>query len=86
MIIQKAKPFRSLIYLPGHIMIYAGSKEQTPFVFHNTWGVKTKNFQGESRHIVAKAILSSIDFGKDVQNHIQKDLILYKAKEIVQLP
>lgn len=34
-----AKPFRTIIWLPGHIMLYVGAIEGTPIVAHQVWGI-----------------------------------------------
>ena len=58
MITQFAIPFLSLIYLPGHIMLYGGELNNKPLVLHNTWGIKTKSHEG--RHIIGKTIFSDL--------------------------
>lgn len=38
-----AVPFRTIIHLKGHIMLYIGSLNGTPIVMHQVWGVSDKN-------------------------------------------
>lgn len=44
-IAREAKPFTSLIWMPGHIGLYAGNhpKSGRPAFFHNVWGLKVKS-------------------------------------------
>jgi hypothetical protein len=70
MIAQFATPFLSLIYLPGHIMLYTGNLDKTPTVMHNTWGIKTVSNNKEGRFIIGKTILSDLHLGS---NHPQAD-------------
>ncbi|MGX3010202.1 SH3 domain-containing protein [Helicobacter sp. 23-1044] len=34
-----AKPFRTIIWLKGHIMLYVGAVDGTPIVAHQVWGI-----------------------------------------------
>ncbi len=38
---QHAKPFRTIIWLKGHIMLYIGEYNDTPMVIHDAWSVNT---------------------------------------------
>lgn len=38
-----AVPFRTIIHLKGHIMLYIGSLNGTPIVMHQVWGVSDKD-------------------------------------------
>lgn len=37
-----AKPFRTIIWLPGHIMLYVGVVDNTPIVAHQVWGISNE--------------------------------------------
>ncbi len=69
MITQKAIPFRTLIYMPGHIMLYIGEENGMPMVFHNMWGLKTKlPFQKTlGRAIVGQTVVTPINLGEDIR-------------------
>ena len=70
MIHSFAIPFLSLIYLPGHIMLYVGNIDNKPLVLHSTWGVKTLDNGKEGRYVIGKTILSDLHVGSD---HPQAD-------------
>lgn len=38
-----AKPFRTIIWLKGHIMLYLGEYNGLPIVMHDVWGLSNKN-------------------------------------------
>lgn len=38
-----AKPFRTIIWLKGHIMLYIGEIKGAPIVAHQVWGISNKN-------------------------------------------
>ncbi len=37
-----AKPFRTIIWLKGHIMLYAGEVDGKPIVIHQVWGISNR--------------------------------------------
>ncbi len=42
-ILSRAKPFRTIIWLKGHIMLYIGAIKGNPIVAHQVWGISGKN-------------------------------------------
>ena len=84
-ILKEGKPFFTLIYLKGHIMLYVGSsKENEPLAFHNLWGIKTKDSWGnEGRNVVGKAVISELDIGKELDLYDASSSILSKINGIV---
>lgn len=81
-----AQPFSTLIYLPGHIMIYAGVKNNEPLVFHNFWGIKTENFFNEKgRFVVGQAAITTLEPGKELPNYAPQLNILSKIEGMVIL-
>ncbi len=74
MIIEKGVPFKTLIHLPGHIMLYVGTIGHKAYVMHNIWGLKT----GENgRYIIAKAIISTLYLGKNLPD-VKRDALLIR--------
>ena len=64
-LLQKGIPFFTIIHLPGHILLYLGKTHDDIFVFHDMWGLRTKNlFSQEGRKIVGKTVITPITFGK----------------------
>ncbi|MDQ1264474.1 MAG: hypothetical protein QG559_1475 [Campylobacterota bacterium] len=66
---QNAIPFQTLLYRKGHIVLYVGTYNDEIIVFHNTWGIRTIQNGVEGRHIVGKAIFSTLKLGKEVENY-----------------
>ena len=65
-LLQKGIPFFTIIHLPGHILLYLGKTNDNIFVFHDMWGLRTKNlFSQEGRMIVGKTVITPITFGKE---------------------
>lgn len=42
-ILENAKPFRTIIWLKGHIMLYIGAINGNPIVVHQVWSISGKN-------------------------------------------
>lgn len=62
-----AKPALSLLYLPGHIMLYIGQKETKPYAIHAIWGISTYNAKNQKTvKYINKVIVSDLDLGKEV--------------------
>jgi hypothetical protein len=69
-IIEKGVPFLTLIWLKGHVMLYVGNNDGKVAVFHNLWGIRTKDFFSgkDGRFIIGKAIITSLEPGKELPN------------------
>ena len=55
--------------MPGHIMLYIGQRRGHPLVFHNMWGVRTRNSGRPGRHIVGKAVITTLAPGMELPDH-----------------
>ncbi|MGB3751338.1 MAG: SH3 domain-containing protein [Arcobacteraceae bacterium] len=85
-ILKNAIAFKTLIYLPGHIMIYIGEKDNEPLIFHNMWGVKTIDKSGKyGRSIVGRAVVTTLTPGSEISNHLTKYSILSNIEAITIL-
>ncbi|MBN2815906.1 MAG: SH3 domain-containing protein [Campylobacterales bacterium] len=72
-----AKPFKTLLYKPGHIVLYVGEGMNNEIVvFQNVWGVKTKENDTEGRRIVGKSVFSSLELGKELRNYDENGSLL----------
>ncbi|HEX7533622.1 MAG TPA: NlpC/P60 family N-terminal domain-containing protein [Syntrophales bacterium] len=69
MILKQGIPYLTLIWRRGHIMLYIGSYQGRVLVFHNMWGVRTKDFLGrETRKIVGHAAITTLHPGIEFQD------------------
>lgn len=63
---EKARPFRTLVWMPGHIGLYVGQWQGRAAFFHNMWGVRTRLDDGrEGRAIVGRAVVTSLRPGAE---------------------
>ncbi|KJZ10979.1 hypothetical protein TW85_18150 [Marinomonas sp. S3726] len=85
-ILDDAVPFMTLIYLRGHIMLYVGEKAGEPLVFHNIWGLRTlEEDDSVGRFIIGRAVITTLEPGKELPNLIQEASILSKVQGMVLL-
>jgi hypothetical protein len=66
-IMEKGVPYLSLLWRKGHVMLYIGAQDNRALIFHNAWGVKTRNFSGkEGRKIIGKAVITTLCPGAEL--------------------
>jgi hypothetical protein len=65
-ILAKGIPFRTLLWLPGHVMLYAGSYRGRIAVFHAFWGIRTRTESRQGREIVGTTAFTSLEPGKEL--------------------
>ncbi|XPV70238.1 MAG: SH3 domain-containing protein [Halarcobacter sp.] len=85
-IIKNGVPFLTLIYLPGHIMIYIGAKDNEPLAMHNMWGVRTWKYPFvQGRNVVGKTVITTLEPGAELDMANPFASIIKKVKGIVIL-
>ncbi len=78
-IISKTIPAISLLYLPGHIMLYIGEENDTPYAIHAIWG--TENFiNKKERHVsfINRVVVSNLSIGEKTS----KNSLLRRIKKV----
>ncbi|HHH72531.1 MAG TPA: glycoside hydrolase, partial [Sulfuricurvum sp.] len=83
LIAREGKPFETLLYLKGHIVLYLGHYNGEPAVLHTIWGIKTvQNNATMGRHIVGKTVISSLRFGKELEGYTPEHSLLHKLESM----
>lgn len=72
-ITKNAQPYQTLLYLPGHIMLYIAPN----LVWHSIWGLKTKN---DKRAVIGGVVLSQLDIG--IYKIPNKNLLINKISSL----
>jgi hypothetical protein len=68
-IVQKGVPWRTLLWTPGHIMLYIGTRQGKPLIFHNFWKVSTLGNHGkEGRIVVGRTAVTTLYPGRELPN------------------
>jgi len=81
-IIKHAKPFETMIYMRGHIMLYIGHVKNRVYALHNMWGIKTKDNSHDKvygRKIVGQTIVSSLYLGEGLDGVEESALHINKV-------
>ncbi len=65
--VQQGVPWRTLLWTPGHIMLYIGTAQGKPVIFHNFWKIATvaKN-GGKGRRVVGRTAITSLYPGREL--------------------
>ena len=75
-IVEEGIPFHTLLYLPGHIMLYVGHSNGRAYVMHNLWGIRT---EGGGRHIVGRAVVTDLHLGENLPEADKEALLIKRV-------
>lgn len=76
-----AEPFRTLLWLPGHIGLYVGRFEGQPVFFHDIWGVRSRLHDGrEGRIILGRAVITGVRPGSERSDVDPKGLLIERMR------
>jgi hypothetical protein len=84
-ILQLAKPFLTLLYLKGHVVLYVGEQNGEPIIFHQVWGVRTLDGEIPGRFIIGKTLFSTTEPGKELKDFDPQNSIITKIEGMIQL-
>ncbi len=86
-IASTARPFKTLIWMPGHIGLYLGNVNGKPVMFHNVWGVRVnEGGRGDDRHVIGRAVVTTLEPGKELPNLYNNQTIIRRIGGISILP
>ncbi len=71
------KAYLSLLYFPGHIMLYAGQIANNNIAMHNIWGLRKDATQ---RLLISSSAITTLEIGKN--QILEENLLLSRLKEI----
>jgi len=80
-IIREAEPFRSLLYVPGHIVLYLGQYKGEPVIMHTYWGVRKKD---GTKLITGRTIITTTEPGKERRDTKPESRLINTLKTIVK--
>ena len=77
-------PFATLIHMPGHIMLYVGTRDGVPVVIHNVWGVRRNMADGKvGRVVIGRTVATSLRAGAEIENRPKSSLFIDNIAAIV---
>jgi hypothetical protein len=75
-----AKPFRSLLYVPGHIVLYLGEYHGEPVIMHTYWGIRKND---GTKLVTGRTIISTTEPGKERPDIKEHSKLINTLKTIV---
>ena len=82
---EKARPFRTLIAMPGHIGLYAGQWEGKAAMFHTMWGVRNSAGGEEGRLVIGRSVVTGLRPGKERGDVDEERLLIERVKAFTVL-
>jgi hypothetical protein len=82
---EQARPFRTLIWMPGHIGLYVGQWEGQAAMFHTMWGVKNSVGGEEGRLVIGRSVVSGLRPGGERGDVDDEHLLIGKVKAFTVL-
>lgn len=77
---EEGVPFATLLWLPGHITLYLGTYKGQPVMFHDMWGIRTEERGREGRHIIGRAVVTSLRPGAELADVRKDNLLLARMR------
>jgi hypothetical protein len=76
-ILEMGSPFSTLLWKPGHIMLYVGPSEGRPMVWHQIWGMRSWDLLGgEGRTVIGRAAVTTLTPGAERANLVEERSLL----------
>ena len=79
-ILKYAKPFFSLLYVPGHIALYIGRYKNEPIIMHSYWGIRQKNW---SKYPLCRSVITTTSPGDELPNTRKASELSNTLKKII---
>jgi len=62
-IIAEGVPFRTLLHMPGHILLYVGHRDGHAYALQNLWGIRTRS---GGRILIGETVVTDLWLGADL--------------------
>jgi cell wall-associated NlpC family hydrolase len=81
-LLARGVPFLTLVWRPGHIMLYIGAHQGRAMVLHSLWGLKISDQQGrEGRQVVGRSVITSLLAGQELPQLARPEGLLLNRVE-----
>jgi hypothetical protein len=84
-IVEEGAPFRTLLWMPGHVMLYVGTFRGGIVIFHTFWGIRTFEGGREGRHVVGRTAFTSLEPGRELPEADPAGAILNRLESMTLL-
>jgi cell wall-associated NlpC family hydrolase len=82
MILEYARPFQSMLYVPGHIALYLGEYQGEPVIMHSYWGARLDD---DTKHILARTVITTTEPGKELKQIKESSKLANTLEKIINL-
>jgi hypothetical protein len=79
-ILKYAKPFQSLLYVPGHITLYIGNYNGEPVIMHSYWGVRLNNWK---KFPLSRTVITTTQPGDEMPEIRKKSELIETLQKII---
>ncbi|MGC9372796.1 MAG: SH3 domain-containing protein [Thermovirgaceae bacterium] len=84
-ILEEGAPFRTLLWMPGHVMLYVGTFRGEIVIFHTFWGIRTSEGGREGRRVVGRTVFTSLEPGKELPEADPEGALLKRIESLTLL-
>ncbi|MCL2144202.1 MAG: NlpC/P60 family protein [Endomicrobia bacterium] len=63
-IIKNGMPGLTILYFPGHIMLYVGSEGPSPYIIHSIWGYGEETEKESKTYLINRVAITSMRIGE----------------------
>ncbi|ADK85400.1 NLP/P60 protein [Desulfarculus baarsii DSM 2075] len=85
-IVAEGLPGLTILWMPGHVMLYLGDDNGRPVAFHNAWSLRLRDFWGnQGRAILGRALITTLRPGDDLPDLVKPDGVLVNRLEAMTL-
>jgi hypothetical protein len=84
-ILEEGVPFRTLLWMPGHVMLYVGTFRGEIVIFHAFWGIRTSESGREGRQVVGRTAFTSLEPGRELYEADPAGTILNRLESMTLL-
>jgi len=68
-ILDRGIPYLTILWRKGHVMLYIGAQNGQALIFHNIWGIRTKDLTGQDgRKIIGQAAITTLRPGRELRS------------------
>ncbi|MBN1365126.1 MAG: SH3 domain-containing protein [Syntrophaceae bacterium] len=85
-ILEQGIPYLTLLWFRGHVMLYVGEHNGQALIFHNAWGLKIIDCDGnEGRKIIGKSLITTLYPGTELSRLDPEGLLIKKLSAMTIL-
>lgn len=86
LILKRGEPLATLLWKPGHILLYLGPHDGRAMVLHDVWGLRTREGGREGRHVIGRVAVTTLTPGAELNDLVRPDgLLVHSLKGMVLL-